>query len=237
MFERIKKAFSKPSAPDANETVGPPSQMAAAGAISEWASTRGFGFSSSSTGGGALALEGRIQGKRWRIELGRPTRDFILGEELRGRAELGIDEDAAVLVLNRTLKDALDKKAYSMYTDPLQTTADPNLPEEMRWLAMYDEVGWDSLPSEFWDRYAVLADRRENALAWIDLSLATSMLEWPTPGPTAETPFMLMLLRGKGYLRMEYQPPNMATLQHAALIFTSACEAAIGGLATPVDRA
>ena len=53
-------------------------------------------------------------------------------------------------------------------TDTLQTTADPNLPEEMRWLAMYDEVGWDSLPRPFWERYAILADQRENALAFMD---------------------------------------------------------------------
>ena len=235
MFERIKKAFAREPKDDARETIGPPSQMAAS-AMSEWASTRGFGVSSSGNGG-ALGLEGRIRGKRWRMELGRPSRNFIRGEELRGRAELGIDEDAAVLVLNRTLKDALDKQAYSAYTDHLQTSVDPNLPEEMRWLAMYDEVGWDSLPPAFWERYAVLADRRENALAWIDPVLAAAMLDWPTPGPTAETPIMLMLLRGKGYLRMEYQPPNMATLQHAALIFTTACEAALGGLSTPVNRA
>jgi hypothetical protein len=235
MFERIKKAFSRDVKDDSRETVGPPSQLAA-GAISEWASTRGFGFSTSDAGG-ALGLEGRIRGKRWRMELGRPSRNFIRGEELRGRAELAVDEDAAVLVLNRTLKEALDKQAYSIYTDHLQTSVDPKLPEEMRWLAIYDEVGWDTLPEPFWERYAVLADRRENALAWVDDALAKTLMDWPTPGPTAETPFMLMLLRGKGYLRMEYQPPNMATLQHAALIFTTACESALEGLSTPVNRA
>lgn len=235
MFDRIKKAFSRQSREDAKETLGPPSQIAA-GAISEWASTRGFGFSASGDGG-TLTLEGRIEGKRWRMELGQPTRNFIRGEELRGRAELGIDEDAAVLVLNRTLKDALDKKAYSIYTDQLQTTVDPSLPEEMRWLAMYDEVGWDGLPKAFWERYAVLADRRENALAWVDPALAAMMMDWPEPGPAAETPFMMMLLRGKAYLRMEYQPADMPTLQHAALIFTRACESALGGLSAPVKRA
>ena len=235
MFERIKKAFSREPRDDAKETLGPPSHMAA-GAISEWASTRGFGFSVSGESG-TLTLEGRIKGKRWRMELGRPSRNFIRGEELRGRAELGIDEDAAVLVLNRTLKEALEKKAYSIYTDQLQTTADPNLPEEMRWLAMYDEVGWDGVPPEFWQRYAVLADRRENALAWIDLPLAAMMMDWPEPAPGAETPFMLMLLRGKAYLRMEYLPADMPTLQHAALIFTSACESALARLSAPANRA
>jgi hypothetical protein len=235
MFERIKKAFSRDSRDDEKETVGPPSQLAS-GAVSEWAATRGFGFSTEGAGGN-LTLEGRILGKRWKMELGRPSRNFIRGEELRGRAELGLDEDAAVLVLNRPLKEVLEKKAYAIYTDSLQTTADPNLPEEMRWLAMYDEVGWDGLPKAFWERYAVLADRRENALAWIDPALAEMMLDWPVPSPSPETPFMLMLLRGKAYLRMEYQPADMPTLQHAALIFTSACESGLGGLATPVNRA
>ena len=235
MFDRIKKVFSRQTREDAPETVGPPSQMAG-GAISEWAASKGFDVSISGTGGG-LGLEGKIRGKRWRMELGRPTRSFIMGEELRGRAELGIDEDAAVLILNRTLKEALDKTAYSIITDPLRTTADPNLPEEMRWLSIYDEVGWDSLAPEFWKRYAVLADRRENALAWLDDKLAALLLDWPPAGPTAETPFMLMLLRGKAYLRMEYRPASVAKLQHATLIFTSACEAALGGLSTPVHRA
>lgn len=234
MFERIKKAFSRESGHEDSETRAPASHMG--DAVSEWAATRGFGFSAESAGG-TLRLEGRIHGKRWRMELGRPTRNFIRGEELRGRAELGIDEDAAVLVLNRSLKEALEKKAYSMYTDSLQTQADTNLPEEMRWLSMYEEVGWDSLPQDFWRRYAVLADRRENALAWIDAPLAAMMLEWPEPSPSDETPFMLMLLRGKGYLRMEYQPADMPTLQHAAQIFTSACESALGGLSEPLNRA
>ena len=69
MFDRIKKAFSRASREDDKETIGPPSQMAG-GAMSEWASTRGFGFSTSDNSG-ALGLEGKIRGKRWRMELGR----------------------------------------------------------------------------------------------------------------------------------------------------------------------
>lgn len=229
MFDRIKRAFSREGKEPA-ESVAP---SMVSGALSEWAATQGFGFAAQGASG-LMQVEGKVGGKRWRLELGQPTRNFIRGEELRARAELGVNEDAAVLVMNRPLKEALEKKAYSMYTDSLQTTADPNLPEEMRWLSMYDEVGWDSLPRPFWERFSVLADRRENALAWIDPSLANLMMTWPQPGPSAEVPFVLMLLRGKAYLRMEYNPADMPTLQHAAAIFTSACEAALGGLSTDV---
>jgi hypothetical protein len=233
MFDRIKKAFSR-AAPEASEPDASPSQMAN-GPVSEWAATQGFAFSADGTGHG-IALEGQVSGRPWRLQLGRPTRHYIRGEEVRARAELGIQNDVAVLVINRPLKDALEKQAYQTYTDPLQTSVDATLPEEMRWLAMFDEVGWEGLPQAFWGRFSVLTDKRENALKWVNPHLARMMLDWPLPAPSAEVPFMIVLLRGKAYLRMEYSPADLGTLQHAALIFTSCCESALGGLpAEPVQ--
>jgi hypothetical protein len=223
MFERLKKALSRDAKSAHDE--GPASSLMQA-PVSEWAQLQGFAFSTHSSG--TAVVDGQVAGKPWRMELGRPTRNYIHGEELRARAELGLNEDIAVMVMNRPLKEALERKAYSMITDTLQTTADPNLPEEMRWLAMYDEVGWDSLPAPFWARYSVLTDNREHAMAWIDPELAQRLIDWPHPAPSAEVPFLLLLLRGKGYLRMEYAPAEMSTLQHAAEIFTMACEAAEG---------
>lgn len=227
MFERLKKVFGKD-----DKAAFPPSSQMASNQVSEWAGTQGFSYSAH-VNGQSFSLDGKVGGKPWRIERGRPTRNFIRGEELRARAELGVDEDVTVLVMNRPLKEALEKKAYSIYTDGLQTTADPHLPEEMRWLAMYEEFGWDSQPAEFWDRFCVLSGSREHALAFVDAPLAERMLNWPQPGPSRETPFMLMVLRGKAYLRMEYNPADMPTLQHAADIFNSACESAMGGLMPP----
>jgi hypothetical protein len=231
MFDRIKKAFSrdaKEAEPAAASAL--PSQLMQ-GPVSEWAATQGFAFSMQ--GSGNLVVEGKVAGRPWRMELGQPSRQYILGEELRARAELGLDEDVSVMLINRPLKEALEKRAYSMITDSLQTKADPNLPEEMRWLAMYDEVGWESLPREFWQRYAVLTDQREHAQAWIDQPLVQQLLDWPQPAPSAEVPFLLLLLRGKTYLRMEYAPAEITTLQHAAQVFTGACESAVDAFKRP----
>lgn len=222
MFERIKKAFGKEAKP-VDEV---PSQLAL-GPVSEWAATQGFGFSTLD-GGQNIALEGKAGGRPWRLQLGKPTRNYIFGEEVRGRAELGIPEDVAVLVMNRPLKEALEKRAYEMYTNTLQTSVDSSLPEEMRWLAMFEEVAWEKLPDAFWTRFSVLTDNRACALAWIDPQLAGLLTQWPAPAPSAEVPFVLLLLNGKGYLRMEYTPAELGTLQHAARIFTSACESAVG---------
>jgi hypothetical protein len=224
MFDRIRKAFAKDAKSEASDAS--PSQLAH-GPVSEWAATQGFGFSVLDAGQ-SVALEGKVAGRPWRLQLGRPSRNYIFGEEVRGRAELGIDESVAVLVMNRPLKESLEKRAYELYTNDLQTSVDTTLPEEMRWLAMYDEVGWQSLPNEFWARLSVLTDNRESALAWLDPQFAQLMTDWPEPSPSAEVPFMVLLLNGKAYLRMEYTPAQLETLQHAARIFTAACESAIG---------
>ena len=225
MFDRIKKAFGK----GAKDPQGPESQTPSQlshGPVSEWAATQGFAFSVDNTGQ-EIVLEGRIGGKPWRMQLGRATRNYILGEELRARAELNVKDDVAVLVMNRPLKEALEKKAYSIYTDQMQTSVDASLPEEMRWLAMFEEVAWEGPREEFWNRFAVLTDRRENAVKWVEPELAGLMLDWPAPAPSAETPFMILLLRGKGYLRMEYSPADLSTLRHASRIFTTCCQSAL----------
>jgi hypothetical protein len=220
MFDRLKKALSRDKDSD-----GPPSQITR-GPASEWAASRGMGLPSKPSAANVVG-QGKVKGRSWRMEVGKPSRNYISLEELRGRAELGAGEDVALMVLNRPLKESLEKQAYSMITDTLQTTADPNLPEEMRWLAMYDEVGWDGLPPAFWERYAVLADKREHALAWLDAGLAKLLLDWPVPAPAKDVPFMVVLLRGKCYLRMQHQAGTGKTDEHAAAIFVAACENAI----------
>jgi len=222
MFDRIKKAFQRD--PKLRREAAP--LHLAHGPVSEWAASRGMSFSSGL--GNTVSMQGRVGGRPWRMELGRPTRDYIAGEELRARAELAVNDDVGAMIINRPLKETLERRAYSMITDTLQTTADPRLPEEMRWLAMYDELGWEGPPERFWSRYAVLADQRENALAWVDDHLIEQLVGWPDPAPDPHVPFMIVLLRGKCYLRMQYQPADTVTLEHATTVFTSACENALG---------
>lgn len=225
MFDRLKKAFQRESKERIDGV--PSSQGSLQGHVSEWAASRGMTFSGG-TLGSAMSMQGKVGGKSWKMELGKPSRDYISGQELRARAELSVFEDVGAMVINRPLKESLERRAYSMITDTLQTTADPRLPEEMRWLAMYDEIGWEGPPQDFWDRYAVLSDKREHALAWVDDHLIDLLLAWPEPAPSPQVPFMIVLLRGKCYLRMQYLPADTVTLDHATSVFTSACESAIG---------
>jgi len=228
MFDRIRKVFQREGREPNGEQ---PSLLSAHGPVSEWAASRGMSFSTGALGH-TVSMHGKVGGHAWRMELGKPTRDYISGEELRARAELGVFDDVGAMIINRSLKDALERRAYSMITDTLQTTADPHLPEEMRWLAMYDEIGWEGVPDSFWASYAVLADQREHALAWVDDALVDLIQSRPAPAPGAQVPFMIVLLRGRCYLRMQYQPALTGTLDHASAVFTAACESALGAFGT-----
>lgn len=224
MFNSIKSALGigKPKADPAPPSASAEGASSEFGKISQWASTQGLKVSERSRG---YSMEGLVGGKPWRMEQGKPSRDFIQGLELRARAETGLREDVAVMIMTRTLKNELDKRAFSLYTDTLQTQVDPNLPEEMRWLAMYEEVGWEELGDVFLNQYAILADERAHAEEWLSSELAGQLLAWP--GAQGPVPRVLMVLRGKVYLRMQIGDGDVPTLEHATRVFTVACQAAM----------
>jgi hypothetical protein len=234
MFDRLKKAFASTLTLGAEPAKSGTGRVVLSGSVAAWAEDRGFIYLPS-PGGKSFTLTGLLAGKPMRLERGRSSRDYIRDEELRARSELGLNQEISVLVISRALKDALEKRAYQMYTDTLQTTADPNLPEEMRWLSMYREVGWDLNIPDFWERYAVLADDRDHAVSWLTAGMANMLMSWPQSGPDHQVPFLLMLMRGKAYLRMQFTPANMPTLDHATTLFSRACESAVARLSPDIS--
>ena len=231
MFDRLKKVLSSSVHEDAHPLENWRLGGKALTPASDWAASRGFAYFS--TGGDYFEVSGNAAGRHWKLECGEASRDFIEGAELRARADLKIREDVAVFIWNRVLKETLENRAYELYTDSLQTTADPNLPDEMRWLSLYQEVGWNQLSPAFWGRYAVLADEREQAFRWITPALADLLISWPSRTPPQQ-PFILMLLRGKAYLRMQHLPADIVTLNHAVLVLAAACESAVHNLSTDI---
>lgn len=203
------------------------------GPVAHWAAMQGLTYLGPQDQSD-FALSGTTSGKSWRLECGAPTRDFIQGKELLACAVVDIPPDVSVLIVNRALKDELEDRAYNLYTQSNQTKVGQNLPVEMRWLAMYEETGWNSLPQSFWEKYAVVAEEREHAAALLDSNLAELLMSWPNGAWREDTPFILMLRRGKAYLRMQYTPADLATLEHAAVIFTTACDIAVAELGASI---
>ncbi len=193
--------------------------------VGAWAHAQGYAFERLEQGGD-FALAGALGGKPWRLQRSHSDKDFIHGPELRARADLALEPAVSVMLINRPLKDALEQRVFEQVTHGVQTTVDGDLPEEVRWLALYDQVGWSSAPLAFWDRYAIVADTRIHAQQWLDDPLMDLLLDWPSAAVQQMTPFILQLQGGRVYLRMEYGRTDLAALEHVLKIFLQACASA-----------
>ena len=233
MFQRLKKVLGLNNAPNTALITDKGGSDASAQASSQFTPPDGQGSSvwreNFAVSSGIL---GKLSDKPWKLERAAASRNYISGEEIRGRADIAVDRAANVVIMNRPLKELLEKRAYALYTDSLETHAGPTLMEEMRWLALYPEVGWDKLPVPFWSRYAVMANERAQAMNWVTPELADLLTSWPDPATDDDVPFILMVMRGRAHLRMQLTPTGPDTLDHIRLVFTAAAQSALDVFST-----
>jgi hypothetical protein len=213
MFERLKNALAR--------LQWSPARSAP---LAQWAREHGLDFTPLL--GGAYTMWGRWRDEPVRVECTASSKPFIKGMELMARADLGLAAPGSVVLMNRPLKHLLEQRAtdlYSQYTDTLQTTAQ-TVPEEIRWLAMYRDAGWTGLDRRFWARYAVLTDAPDTARQWIDADGTGDglrrLMDWPSDTVSPDTPLILMLMRGKAYMRLQIdQTRDTAAAVHALDLF------------------
>jgi hypothetical protein len=225
MFQRLKKVLTPDKAPDSAAETPAEAKLwintnadgeASAKSSSVWPAGSGIGSS----------VQGRVHEKPWKLERIAASRSYIAGEEVRGRADIAVDPQVSVIIMNRPLKELLEKRAYALYTDSVETQASPTLMEEMRWLALYPQVGWERVADSFWHRYAVMTGQRAQAISWVTPKLADLLIAWPEPAPAADIPFILMVMRGRVHLRMQLTPSTADTLNHVTQVFTLAAQSA-----------
>lgn len=172
-----------------------------ANAISRWANNNSMSYVGPSACRHYM-LGGELGGKPWTIERRSGSRAFIRGDEINGRAALDLLTGPVVIVMNRSLKESLEKQAYEIYTDPVQTLADPSLSEEMRWVALYPECPKFNAPIDFRQTFSVLAGDTRHPKQWVSNELIDLVMT--CQAERLDAPFVLMLLRGKVYLQMEF---------------------------------
>lgn len=190
--------------------------------LEQWARKAGRNFTLKTDGTG-FALEGEVDGHEWRMERGAPSRDYINHTELRARIDLDLNPDAQLMVMSRSLKRALDNNVYSQFTNTLQTIAHSRMPEEMLWLTMYPEVGWKSLGEVFVEFFSILAESEQHARAWIDDGFIRKMTK--RKNLNQHQPFVMMIMRGKLYMRCEFDD-NPDTLEGLVELFECAAHSA-----------
>lgn len=201
--------------------------------VAAWAADHAISFSGSNTKSHYL-LAGQVDGRPWTLERRRSSRSFIKGDELNARAVLNVLVHPVVIVMNRPLKNALEKQAYEIYTDSVQTLAKPSLVEEMRWIALYPECVRLNLSQDFQQGFSVLAGNLIDAEKWVSHELAQLILT--CQAGRLDAPFILMLLRGKVYLQLELEitPDETPVIERSLDIFQMASKVALQQFAKPI---
>lgn len=227
MFDRLRNAFRASGNP-MSASGRPVTQRE----VARWAASQQLAIVTHAAEG-HFDLGGDLYGHPWRLECGQPTRDYVHGMELRGRADVGADPDAAVMVINKPLQDTLEGTAYSAITDTLQTAINSSLPEEVRWFSMYEEVAWPGLPKSFRAHFTVVAERIEHAQRWVHAPVVSQLLnvvEGEGGAERVKSPMVLMLARGRVYLRLEHTQRSLAEIAHARQLLLVAGQSALQNL-------
>jgi hypothetical protein len=205
MLDAFKKLISRaPVGPDWRE-------------VSDWAKANRLKFKRAHEGEG-FVLDGGTESKPWRLEWGPPQRLYIEGHELRLRMELGLSANLQTLLISQPLLETLERQTFERFTESTQTMIDASTPEEMRWLAMFPKVPYNA-SKDVRMRFGLVGNTPAEASNWVEGALAHQMEAASRGFLKAEPPFVLMLLRGRAYLRMQLPEPDVSVIGQAISVF------------------
>jgi hypothetical protein len=157
------------------------------------------------------------------MEWGSPSRDYIPNIELRVRAETPNEFRPYGLLASRRLWEVLQQRAFSVFTDSLQTMPGLNLPEELRWVSVLQE--YPGVPQQLRPGVAVAGTPPVVFNRFWD----SMMADWAQSKEIAgwngqEQPMIVMLTRGRLYLRMSTTGPTLVDLDVATKVLEVVCK-------------
>jgi hypothetical protein len=159
----------------------------------------------------------------WRLEWGPSNRHYIVTQELRLRCELGLDPELQLLLINRCLKDQMERSVFERYVEGVQTRIDHDTPPEMRWLVMLPQVPPAELP-ELGANWVAVGSSKTALLQWVGGALAGALARG-VDDPAQ--PVVLMISRGRLALRTELREHEFGALQDWTGLFETALRAAL----------
>lgn len=187
------------------------------GEVADWAKRRGHSFRRARDDSG-FVIEGLLDGRPWRLEWGPPQRSYIGGRELRIRMEIGLASDAQLLLLTKPLMEALERQTFEEFTESTQTQIGTSSPEEMRWLVMFPRIDLGARPA-LKAHFGAVASQAVTGQAWLDGPLANALERASTALLAGDPPFVLMVLRNRGYLRVQLAEPDTHAVAAALELF------------------
>ena len=153
----------------------------------------------------------------WRVEWGDSQRPYVIGKELRFRADTGVPGDVQMVMLTRVLAQTLESDVFSRFTNAMQTQIDNTLPDEMRWLAMHPKVSLQD-SALLHRRFVLLCNAEGTAKAWLARS-APLLEEAASQWWTDSLVFVVTLNRGMLTARMAGQPLQVTQLRLVGALF------------------
>jgi hypothetical protein len=222
MLQSLRSLMSRPSAADSG-----------LGWLDPWSQRRGEKLKRV-RGDVGFVIEARFSERPLRVEWGPSQRDYLLGRELRLRYDLGLPAGLEMLIVSRDLAEQLEARTFDDLTRDQQTGIETDMPEEARWLAMYDRVHGDLLPAGLRDLFVVLGAREGAAQAWVDGDLGLRLTRAAARWLGRETPLVLMTLRGRVYLRTEANALDESLLDAVRQLGDAAAAAALRAAERPV---
>lgn len=201
MLQSIKRWFSSGAGSSLRE-------------FEEWAQQRGLDFKRSREGDGFIVESGRGTLAGWRLEWGPSQRPYILGTELRLRAELG--GDLQMLLLSRPLMETMEKAVFESYTIDLQTRADSATPEEMRWLVLFPKLPNNELKG-LREGFGAVGSLPKWLGEWV-AGIAEPLMQ-AYQGWLAVAPVAFIVQRGRLTMRVALGEPTPARLDEALALF------------------
>jgi len=203
MLEGIKRWFS-----------GGPAPARGWDALAPWAESRQYVFRGVREGDG-FVIDGRLGALPWRLEWGPSQRSYVTGGELRLRAELGLQSDLQLVLLNRLLAEQMEKAVFDQYVEGVQTRIDNQTPPEMRWLVMFPKLSGAEM-AKLRERFVALSSIKNWLTQWLAGPVAEAIAAVKLP---PSTPMVLMIGRGRLTLRTALETPEVDELEGWVKLF------------------
>ncbi len=165
-----------------------------------------------------FVIDGRAGATPWRLEWGPSQRPYIIGTELRVRADLSVPRELQAMVLNRELMESMERAVFEQYVEGVQTRIDTSTPPEMRWLVMFPKLSGAEMKA-LRDGYVAMCSFKPWMLQWLDGALTQALASLPT---AAERPLVLMIGRRRLSLRTALASPDPAGVETWLRLFECA---------------